>query len=110
MKTPIWIFGAMLALVLNGVELLAQKQPDAAKQNPEATSPKAADNAPGRAARREDSCEVIGNCQVQTFYLSNASEAHDANEIQVAIRNILPPTVKVYLDISQSAITIQATP
>ena len=47
---------------------------------------------------------------VQTFYLSNASQQNDANEILTAIRNILDPSVKVYLVPSQNAIVMRATP
>jgi general secretion pathway protein D len=47
---------------------------------------------------------------VQTFYLNNASQQNDANEIQTAIRNLLDPSVKVYLVPSQNAIVMRATP
>ncbi len=57
-------------------------------------------------AKRTDLDELA----VQTFYLSNAAQANDANEILTAIRNILDPTVKVYLVPSQNAIVMRATP
>ncbi len=47
---------------------------------------------------------------VQTFYLTNASQQNDANEIQTAIRNLLDPSTKVYLVPSQNAIVMRATP
>ena len=47
---------------------------------------------------------------VQTFYLTNASQQNDANEILTAIRNLLDPSVKVYLVPSQNAIVMRATP
>jgi general secretion pathway protein D len=47
---------------------------------------------------------------VQTFYLSNASQQADATEILTAIRNLLDPSVKVYLVPSQNAIVMRATP
>ena len=47
---------------------------------------------------------------VQTFYLTNASQANDANEIQTAIRNLLDPSTKIYLVPSQNAIVMRATP
>ena len=47
---------------------------------------------------------------VQTFYLTNVSQQNDANEILVAMRNLLDPTVKLYLVNSQNAIVIRATP
>lgn len=47
---------------------------------------------------------------VQTFYLTNAAQQNDANEIVQSLRNVLDPTVKVYLVPSQSAIVMRATP
>ncbi len=47
---------------------------------------------------------------VQTFYLTNASQQNDANEILTAIRNLLDPSVKIYLVPSQNAIVMRATP
>ena len=46
---------------------------------------------------------------VQTFYLTNASQQADANEILVALRNLLDPSVKIYLVASQNAIILRAT-
>jgi general secretion pathway protein D len=47
---------------------------------------------------------------VQTFYLTNAATGQDANELIVAIRNLLDPSVKIYLVPSQNAIVMRATP
>lgn len=47
---------------------------------------------------------------VQTFYLTNVSQQNDANEILVALRNLLDPSVKLYLVASQNAIIVRATP
>src|SRR3984885_2654099 len=47
---------------------------------------------------------------VQTFYLTNASQQNDANEVVVSIRNLLDPSVKIYLVPSQNAIVMRATP
>ncbi len=47
---------------------------------------------------------------VQTFYLTNVSQQNDANEVLVALRNVLDQTVKMYLVASQNAIVIRATP
>ncbi len=57
-------------------------------------------------AKRTDLDEVA----VQTFYLTNASQQADATEVLTAIRNLLDPTVKVYLVPSQNAIVMRATP
>ena len=47
---------------------------------------------------------------VQTFYLTNATQQNDANEVTTAIRNLLDPSVKVYPVLSQNAIVMRATP
>lgn len=46
----------------------------------------------------------------ETFYLKNATQQNDANEITVAIRNLLPPDIKLYLVPNQSALTMRGTP
>jgi Bacterial type II/III secretion system short domain len=61
-------------------------------------------------SRRPLSCQESGTCSLQIFHLTNAPLANDANEIQVAIRNILDPAVKIYLLPSQNAITMYASP
>ena len=52
----------------------------------------------------------LDDLAVQTFYLTNVSQQNDANEIMVALRNLLDPTVKIYLVPSQNAIVLRATP
>lgn len=47
---------------------------------------------------------------MQTFYLKNATQQNDANEIVVAVRNLLPPQVKIFLVPSQNAILLRAMP
>jgi general secretion pathway protein D len=47
---------------------------------------------------------------VQTFYLSNTSTANDATEVLTAIRNLLDPSVKIFLVATQNAIVMRATP
>jgi general secretion pathway protein D len=56
--------------------------------------------------KRQDLDEVA----VQTFYLTNASQQADANEIQTALRNLLDPSIKINLVPSQNAIVMRATP
>jgi general secretion pathway protein D len=46
---------------------------------------------------------------VQTFYLSNAWQQNDLNDIQTALRNVLP-NAKVYGVASQNAIVMRGTP
>lgn len=48
---------------------------------------------------------------VQTFYLTNVSQQNDANEILIALRNLLDPaTSKPFLVASQNAIVVRASP
>jgi type II secretory pathway component GspD/PulD (secretin) len=46
----------------------------------------------------------------ETFYLKNASQQADANEVVTALRNILSPESKVFLVGSDNAIVIRTTP
>ena len=46
---------------------------------------------------------------VQTFYLSNSSQANDGNEILTGLRLLLDPSVKLYLVPSQNAIVMRGT-
>jgi general secretion pathway protein D len=52
----------------------------------------------------------LDDLAVETFYLTNVSQQNDANEILVAIRNLLDPSIKVFLVTSQNAIILRATP
>jgi type II secretory pathway component GspD/PulD (secretin) len=47
---------------------------------------------------------------MQTFYLANTSQKEDAIEITTAIRNLIPPTARVYLVPTQNAILVSGTP
>jgi general secretion pathway protein D len=47
---------------------------------------------------------------VQTFFLNNAAQQADANEILTALRNVLSPEDKVLLVGSQNAIVVRAPP
>ncbi|MDP9051411.1 MAG: hypothetical protein M3O31_11945, partial [Acidobacteriota bacterium] len=52
----------------------------------------------------------LDDLQTQTFYLKNASQQADANEIVTALRNVLNPESKVYLVANQNAIVMRTTP
>ena len=71
-----------------------------------ATAP-AAEKEPAK-ARRAYQCEVASSCSQHTLYLTNVSQQNDANEILVALRNILDPSTKVFLVAGQNAIVIYA--
>jgi type II secretory pathway component GspD/PulD (secretin) len=45
---------------------------------------------------------------VQTFYIKHASSQNDLNEILTAVRNMLPPNIKIYSVAGQNAIVLEA--
>jgi type II secretory pathway component GspD/PulD (secretin) len=46
---------------------------------------------------------------VKTFQLKNVSDQNDANEILVALRNILEPDVKIYMDTGRDLIAMRGS-
>jgi len=48
--------------------------------------------------------------KTETIHLTNVTQQNDANEILVALRNILDPGCKMFLIASQNAIVLQAAP
>ncbi len=52
----------------------------------------------------------VSDQAVQVFYLTNVSQQNDANEILIALRNLMDTRVKLYLINSQNAIVLRATP
>lgn len=46
---------------------------------------------------------------VRTFYLSNATQQQDSNDIITTLRNVLPPATKLFLVQTQNAIVIRGT-
>lgn len=107
-----WNSAAALGLALSGVGAHAQAPPADAKPGTDAAAAKVSADATATRPRppHEPLCEKPGACSIQTFYLHNVSQPNDANEIQTAIRNLLPPDAKIYLVPSQNAIFLQATP
>jgi len=67
-------------------------------------------DAPGQVSHSAQMDADRARFRIQTFYLTNASQQNEANEIMVALRNLLPPYVKTFLVADQNAIVIQATP
>jgi type II secretory pathway component GspD/PulD (secretin) len=45
----------------------------------------------------------------KTFYLTNVTQQNEAQEVIVAVRNLLPPEVKIYLVPNQNAIAMRGT-
>ena len=52
----------------------------------------------------------MADARVQTFYLTNASQQTEGDEIVVALRNILPPYIKIYFVADQNAVVVNASP
>lgn len=55
--------------------------------------------------KRTDLSDLV----LQTFYLTNVAQQQDANEVLVALRNLLEPSSKLFLVTSQNAIVVRAT-
>jgi type II secretory pathway component GspD/PulD (secretin) len=53
---------------------------------------------------------AVDNREVKTFYLTNVSQQNDANEILVALRNLLDPGVRIYLVSTRNAIIVSTYP
>lgn len=98
MKFASGIFGVTLALALSGQSAWAQ------------TGDTAAPNKEIAANKQENRPPSVDLRPYQTFYLATSSQQNDANEVVTAVRNILPPDIKVYLVPSQNAIVVRATP
>jgi type II secretory pathway component GspD/PulD (secretin) len=50
------------------------------------------------------------NRVIKTYYLTSVTQQNDANEILIAMRNVLSPRAKIYLVASQNAIVLSAPP
>jgi type II secretory pathway component GspD/PulD (secretin) len=82
-----------------GLHAQTTTQPPAAESRPDAKQTNAD---PNRAA-------LVGSV-LKTYFLENAVQEKDANEIQIALRNMLDPRVRIYLVASQYAIVLTAPP
>jgi type II secretory pathway component GspD/PulD (secretin) len=98
MKVASGILGVTLALALIGQSARAQA---AESVPPDKTI---------AAVKQDNPSARVDTRPYQTFYLATSSQQNDANEVVVAIRNILQPDIKVYLVSSQNAIVVRATP
>jgi type II secretory pathway component GspD/PulD (secretin) len=94
--------GGLLALSLSGIAI-AQAKPSEAQ----ATESKPSEARPTPNAR---DAEYEANRVTKTYYLANVTQQNDANEILIAVRNLLSPRSKLYLVASENAIVLAATP
>ena len=72
----------------------------------------AADDQPASESKSVNPClaESRGPTETRTFYLANATQQSDANEILVAMRNmVFCPSVRIYLVASQEAIMMRGS-
>jgi type II secretory pathway component GspD/PulD (secretin) len=86
-----------VALVLSGASVRAQ--------TPESASP----DKTIAASKQENPPARVDLRPMQTFYLANTSQQNDGNEVTIAIRNLLPPDIKVYYVPSQNALIVRAS-
>jgi type II secretory pathway component GspD/PulD (secretin) len=89
------------ALLAGSTGSLALTQTAAPKPAEDTTAAKPASNAATHCAE-----ETAG--PPHTFYLTNATQQADANEVVAALRNTLEPCDKVYLTNSQNAVVVRA--
>jgi type II secretory pathway component GspD/PulD (secretin) len=105
------ILALTLAAAFSSSIAWAQAAPAAPKPSTDAPSAKPA--TPDSEARfaSEHPCQVKVNtalCPERTFYLKNASQVSEANEIQTALRNTLPSDDKLFHIPNQNAIIVLA--
>jgi type II secretory pathway component GspD/PulD (secretin) len=94
------IFGVALGVALSGQSAWAQTPDTAAAQK-------------GNAVSKQDTPAArpyIDSRPMQTFYLANSSQQNDGEEVTVAVRNLLPPDVKIYYVANQHALVVRADP
>ena len=89
--------GGLLALTLTGSAIAQSNEAKPAESKPA--------EHPSSTPRPPDSDFVV-----KTYHLSNVSQQNDANEILVALRNMLQPWVKMYLVASENSVLIDAPP
>ena len=105
MKVEHGLSGFALALMLSGIQ--------ASAQSPAVPIDKA-DKAEAKPAQKDASPYYphprYDQLPMQTFYLKNASQPNEGNELLTALRLMMDPAMKIYLTPSQQAITVRATP
>ena len=87
------------ALSLGSLQASAQAAGPAPSQSPAQVQPAAPANLPA--------CRSLPVGPTHTFYLANATELNEANEILTALRNMLNPEIRITMVPSQRAILIR---
>ena len=88
------VFGAILAVALIGPNAWGQTADPATAEKPKQDNP----------------IYRVDTRPYQAFYLTNATQQNAANEVVVAVRNLLDPQIKIYLVPSQNAIMMRGSP
>ena len=109
MKLASAFLGVTLAMVLTGPTAWAQAAPTAPKPAPDAPAAKPSPDPVAPARGNSCSVEQAGATE-RTFYLNNAVQVSDANELVTALRNFLDACDRVYLVANQGAVLVQAPP
>ncbi len=104
MKLASKFFAATLALALSPIAY-AQAAPATPKPAADSAAAKPSTEAPSSRVLR---CADPSNFTERTFYLTNATQQMEQNEIVTALRNMLDSCDKVYLVFDQSAIIMNA--
>ncbi len=94
-----FVFGILMAIGLGVMAREAMGQTGDTPADKAATAPKSNGFDPHSDMR-----------PYQVFYLTNATQQNEANEVVVAVRNLLDPSVKIFLVPNQNAIVVRATP
>jgi len=98
------LVGGLMALTLSSAAVAQDKPSEAPSAQ---TKPAAAPPSPS-AARAAELYEA--NRVTKTYYLTSVTQQNDANEILIALRNMLSVYSRLYLVPSQNAIVINASP
>jgi len=69
-----------------------------------------ADTATAEKPKQDNPIYRVDTRPYQAFYLTNATQQNAANEVVVAVRNLLDPQIKIYLVPSQNAIMMRGSP
>jgi type II secretory pathway component GspD/PulD (secretin) len=64
----------------------------------------------GAASKQESAGARVDTRPFETIYLKNVTQTTDANEIVTAVRNMVDPSVRIYLVPNQNAMVIRGTP
>ena len=106
-----WTIAAALTAPFCGLSLLtwsaaasAQTPAPAGAKPAGAAESKPVPAPPAHEPRHDDTWPV------RTFFLRYTTSQNDANELLIAVRNIVDPSVRAYLDFNQNAIVLRASP